>query len=231
MKNTIKTLVITLFAITLATLSSAQTVRDVSFFDGIETYGSLSVTLIKSNNPRVEIDMIKGDESDIITKIKKKTLILKTKNKWMTLGKVNPRAKIKVYYKNLDDISGAAGSSIVGNDVIQGDDLDISTSSGASVKLEIDCTSIDIDASSGGALRISGSATQAEIEASSGGAVQAKGLIAKHVEAEASSGGAITCHASKSIEADASSGGAISYSGNPSHKEIESGFSGSVSGN
>lgn len=231
MKNTIKTYCIILAMISITTFSSAQTVRNVAFFDGIETYGNLSVTLIQSNTTKVEIDMIKGDESDIITKIKKNTLTLKTKNQWKTVRKVNPRAKVKVYYKNLDDISGAAGSSIVGNDVIEGNDLDVSSSSGASVKLEVSCTSIDVDASSGGVLRISGSASQAEIEASSGGAIQANKLIVKHVEAEASSGGAITCHASKSIEANASSGGAISYSGNPSHKEIESGFSGSVSGN
>jgi len=220
-----------LFLFVVLAISIQAQERQVDFFNGISTGGNVSVKLEKADKQGVKIKMIKGDAKDVITDVSDKTLKVKIKNKWSNSwsGK-QTKAKVIVYYTELDDISASAGSSIMSDDVIVANDLDIEASSGASIRLEIKTDELDSGVSSGGSVKLSGNSSTAEFEASSGGSLKARDLIAKDVEAEASSGGSISCHATKSIEAEASSGGSISYDGEPKSVEIDSGRSGSISG-
>lgn len=214
------------------TLLAATTVltgqsRKVGSFSGISTSGSVEVKLEKADSPSVSYKMIRGNSEDLITKVKGDVLQVYIKQSWGI--KKNAKAKVIVYYTELNDISASAGSSLVSADVIKSDNLEIDCSSGASAKLELDTRTTEIGASSGASIRVSGRAGAAELDASSGASVGASDLIAKHVEAEASSGASVSCHATDSIEAEASSGGSVNYSGNPDKKEISKNRSGSVS--
>jgi len=212
--------------VSAATILTAQT-REVGTFSALSTSGSVEVKLEKADSPSVSYKMLRGDSDDLITKVKGDVLQVYIKQSWGI--KKNAKAKVIVYYTELNDISASAGSSLVNEGVIESNNLEIDCSSGASAKLEIDAHNAEIGASSGASLRVSGRAGSAELDASSGASVSAADLVAKHVEAEASSGASVSCHATDSIEAEASSGGSVSYEGNPDKKEISKNRSGSVS--
>lgn len=227
MKTLTKTFLFTIAMVFALASSYAQT-RDVGNFDGVSVGGSIEVKLVKSDSPSLKYKMLQGDEENLITKVDDGVLRIKIKNSW-GFGNKSAKAKIVVYYTELNEISASAGSKVLSEEVIAADRMKISCSSGASINLEIDAKKVNLGASSGGSANVSGSADMLSVGASSGGSVNAGDLISKQVDAEASSGGSVSCHASESIEADSSSGGSIDYGGNPKNKDISNNRSGSVS--
>lgn len=215
-----------LLLVSMVNIISAQS-RDVGNFSGVSTSGNLDVKLIKSDNPSVKIKMIKGNAEDVITTVKGNDLTLKIKNKWGVFNN-KTKAKIIVYYTELNDIDASAGSSIIAENEISSNKLDIDASSGSSINLGIAATDLEVDCSSGASVVLKGETKNADYDASSGASIVAKNVVAKRVRAEASSGASIGCHADDKIKAEASSGASISYRGEPSEKDISKGVSGSV---
>ena len=128
------------------------------------------------------------------------------------------RAKAKKVYLTVTDIEelrATSGSDVISESVIKASDLDVSTSSGADMNIEVEADNITSSSSSGSDLRIKGTAKTHTTSATSGSSVHAYGLESKDVMAKVSSGADITVFASESIEAKASSGGDIRYKGSP----------------
>ena len=212
--------------VSMVYIMTAQT-RDVGYFNSVSTSGNLAVKLVKSDSPSIKIKMIKGDAEDVLSTVKGKELSLKIKNKWGVFNN-RTKAKVIVYYTDLNEIDASAGSSIIAENEIESKDLEIDASSGASINLGIATTDLEVDCSSGASIVLKGSTNTADYDASSGASVVAKNVVAKKVRAEASSGASIGCHADDKINAEASSGGSVSYKGEPKEKNISKGVSGSV---
>ena len=217
MKKFTNLLLASLFVISL----SAQT-RSLSNFNEIGVSGSITATLVKSNETKIDIKMIKGDEESLITEVEDGKLTVKFKKGLMNWNN-NKKAEVTIYYKNLDEIDASAGCSVSSEEVVSGNSLDLDVSSGASVRLEVEGEMVDVDASSGATVTVKGSSERADIDASSGASVNAQYLEANHTSADVSSGASISCVAHKSIEAEASSGGSIKYKGDPAQKNIDVG--------
>lgn len=128
------------------------------------------------------------------------------------------RAKARKVYLtviSIEELKATSGSDVFSQGVIKAKDLDLSTSSGADMRIEIDAYNVTTHSSSGSDLRVSGKANTHETSASSGSSINAYGLESKEVTAKVSSGADIGVFASESINARASSGGDIRYKGNP----------------
>ena len=128
------------------------------------------------------------------------------------------RAKARKVYltvTSIEELKATSGSDVFSQGVIKAEDLDLSTSSGADMRIEIDAYNVTTHSSSGSDLRVTGKANTHETSASSGSSINAYGLESKDVTAKVSSGADIGVFASESISARASSGGDIRYKGNP----------------
>ena len=128
------------------------------------------------------------------------------------------RAKARKVYltvTSIEELKATSGSDVFSQGVIKAEDLDLSTSSGADMRIEIDAYNVTTHSSSGSDLRVTGKANTHETSASSGSSINAYGLESKDVTAKVSSGADIGVFASESINARASSGGDIRYKGNP----------------
>lgn len=124
--------------------------------------------------------------------------------------------KVYVTYRdNLESIGASSGARITTKQVLEGEDLDLSASSGGSIQTTAVVRNIDTNASSGGTLKIAGSTESLEADASSGGLIKAQELKAKYADAQASSGGTIDIMVTDRLKARASSGGDIDYWGQP----------------
>ena len=219
---TTTTLIIALFL----TISLGAQTRQIGDFTGIKVSTSVSVKLVKADAPKIEYKMIKGDESSLITEVKGKNLIVKTKSKFG--GYNNAQAKVIVYYTKLDDISVSAGASVKCDDPIRAQDMDIDVSSGSSADIEVIAKTIDAEASSGASLKLEGSAKKAEYDASRGSTINAKMMICDYVNADVSTGATIKAHVNKKLNAEASSGGSIRYTGDAEDNNIDKGWSGQI---
>ena len=123
--------------------------------------------------------------------------------------------KVHLTVTTLEELKATSGSDVVSQNIIKAKDLEVSTSSGADMKIEVDAENVVSSSSSGSDLRISGKALTHSTSASSGSSVHAYGLESKEVTARASSGADVGVYASESIDAKASSGGDVRYKGNP----------------
>ena len=226
MKNLLKANLILIFLLSFL-VSYGQSVRNVDSFSKIKASTSVKVKLIKGDKQRVEFKMLKGDESRLVTEVKDDQLIIKIKSKTLSWGN-NAKAAVKVYYTLLTDIEASAGATIKADEPIVAGDMDVESSSGSTIDIEVEAQSIDAEATSGSRLVLEGSAKSGEFEVSSGAKLDASDLICERVDADASSGGNLRVHADKKLNADASSGGSIKYKGSVENVNTDSGWSGKV---
>ena len=166
----------------------------------------------------------------IITEVEEGQLRIYTKkNIWKAASK-----KVYLTVNALEALSASSGSSVVFENRLKATDLELSTSSGASLKIgvdtrslmaksssgssskiEVNASSVTTKSSSGASLRISGETITHETSASSGGSIRGNGLVSKKVIAKASSGASVSVYASESIDGKSSSGGGIRCEGDP----------------
>lgn len=219
-----KTLILIAFLLPL--ISFSQKVKKVERFDKLKVSTDIQATLVQSDHYKVEYKMMKGDDEALVIENKGNTLVIKIKSGgWFSSSK----AMVTIYAPELQAISISAGASLVTEGTYVVNELNVSASSGASTRLDLEGKNLNFDVSSGASLSVKGSAHRVEADVSSGGSFNGKKLMAKHAEADVSSGGMIKIHCTESIDADASSGGSIKYFGNPKKKNVDSGYSGSIS--
>lgn len=143
------------------------------------------------------------------------------------------RAKARKVYltvTTLEELKATSGSDVFSQGTIKATDLEVSTSSGADMRIEVDAENVVSHSSSGSDLRISGTSRTHNTSASSGSSIHAYGLESKDVTAKVSSGADIGVYASESIDARASSGGDIRYKGNPEKVNKKTSSGGGVRG-
>jgi len=136
--------------------------------------------------------------------------------------------KVMVSFKDISKISSSSGSDVYSTNTITTENLEISTSSGSDMELDVDTHVIECSSSSGSDLRLSGKTDKLYADASSGSDIKAGNLKTSTCEARASSGADITVNTAKELYAKASSGGDIKYYGNPDKVSKKDGVSGSI---
>ncbi|MBL4604373.1 MAG: DUF2807 domain-containing protein [Flavobacteriaceae bacterium] len=142
------------------------------------------------------------------------------------------RAKARKVYltvTTLEELKATSGSDVFSENTIKANDLEVSTSSGADMRIEVDADNVTSRSSSGADLRISGIANSHSANASSGSSIHAYNLKSKNVTAKVSSGADISVFATESINARASSGGDIRYKGSPEKVNKKTSSGGGVS--
>ena len=123
--------------------------------------------------------------------------------------------KIIVTYKDLSKITSTSGSDVFSTNTINADHLELDSSSGSDMKLDVNTNTLSCHSSSGSDLKLSGSTEKLVAKATSGSDIKADGLISQSSHVTANSGADITVNTAKEITADANSGGDIKYYGNP----------------
>lgn len=137
--------------------------------------------------------------------------------------------KVYVTVTSLEELRATSGSDVVSESVLRVQDLEVSTTSGANMRIEVDADNVTSSSSSGSDLRISGKSNTHSSSASSGSSIKSYELESRDVTAKVSSGADIYIYASESINARASSGGDIRYKGNPEKVNRKTSSGGGVS--
>lgn len=201
-------------------------IRAVSGFTGINVSEGILVELTYGEKEFVEVTADADYIDRVVTEINGTELDIHIKgNNW---NGWNKKVLVKVTATKVNSIEVSSGASVTSQNLIESDDLRMSSSSGANLKIAFKAPKAKCEASSGASAKLKGVAKYFDTDASSGSNIQAGEVKAIKVKASASSGASISVDAEEEINADASSGGSIKYSGSPKMVDIEKSSGGSV---
>lgn len=193
-------------------------------FNAIKASQGLEVYLTQGNEERIVIEADENLIKLIKTEVKDNELrIYAEKN----IGYASSK-KIMVTFKDLSKITSTSGSDVISTNTITANHLELNSSSGSDMKLNVKTTTLHCNSSSGSDIKISGNTQKLVADASSGSDIKASELIAISSQVKATSGADITVNTAKELTADANSGGDIKYYGNPDIVNKTDSHSGSI---
>jgi len=140
-------------------------------------------------------------------------------------------ATVKKVFVTVPDISlikASAGSNVFSETLINSKSLDLSSSAGSNMKLDVNTQNLDASVSAGSNIKLEGKTENFYGKASSGSNLKAEELTSKYCEVKVSSGANIWISVQEDLKAGASSGGNIFYYGNPGSTDINKSSGGNV---
>jgi len=193
-------------------------------FNEIRVSRGLDVYLTQSDDVSLFVEADENLHDIIITKVKNGVLMITT-DESISFSKAQ---KVMLSFNNISKITATSGSDLYSTNTIVADNLELTTTSGSDMEIDIDTQVADCSSTSGSDLRVSGITNKLYADATSGSNIKAGNLKAKISEARATSGADITLNTSDELYAKASSGGDIKYYGNPKKITKKDGVSGSI---
>ena len=195
-----------------------------SDFNAIEVSRGLDVYLTQGETEGIRVQADKNLQEIIKVEVENGVLNIYAEENISSAAS----KKVMVNFKNINKILTSSGSDVVSTTIITADKLEIHTSSGCDVELEVDVENLICEASSGSDIKLSGITSTFRADASSGSDIKAAQLKALKTNAQANSGADITVNTSKELTANANSGGDIKYYGNPEKVEKNDSPSGNI---
>lgn len=209
MKMKMKKVFLVAIAIT-SQVTFAQITKKLGDFNSVKVFDKLKVTLIASNDNKVVISGDKEKEVEVVNN--NGELKLRMQLKQMLSGDA---VSIKLYYKNIDEISATEGSSVSGDAVFKQTIFDLSVKEGAKINVKVDAQKVNVKAVTGGVIELSGAAANQDVVIMSGGILKARNLHTSQTTVNLSAGGNAEINASTLVDAKVKAGGTVSIYGKP----------------
>jgi hypothetical protein len=180
-------------------------------FSSIKASEGLDVYLTQSDTESISVEADENLHDLILTEVEDGVLKLHTKE---NIGRASSR-RVNVSFKNISSITSTSGSDVYSTNTITANRLDLKSTSGSDMNLNVNTSILNCKSTSGSDLKLSGKTIKLVAEATSGSDIKAADLTAESSEVKASSGADITVNTTKALTARATSGGDIKYYGNP----------------
>jgi hypothetical protein len=193
-------------------------------FSEIRVSRGLDVYLTQGDNVSLLVEADENLHDIIITEVENGVLRITTDEN-IAFSKSK---KVMLTFKDVTKIKATSGSDVFSTNTIVADNLELTTTSGSDMELDINVQVADCSSTSGSDLRVSGTTNKLYASATSGSDIKAGNLKAKVSEARATSGADITLNTSEELYAKATSGADIKYYGNPERVTKKDGVSGSI---
>lgn len=193
-------------------------------FHSIKATEGLDVYLTQGNSESIKVQADENLHDIILTEVKDGVLYIHTEENISH----SSAQKVMVEFDDIEKITSTSGSDVYSTNTIKADKLELKSTSGSDMELEINANSVICKSTSGSDLILSGTTDRFSAESTSGSDIKASKLKAKVVDAKATSGSDITLYSSEELTAKATSGGDITYYGNPDKVNKSDSVSGNV---
>ncbi|OOG69832.1 head GIN domain-containing protein [Flavobacterium sp. A45] len=194
-------------------------------FKNVEINNALDLVIEQSDKTEIIVEADDNLQKEITTKVENGVLVISCK--FGNFINVSSK-KITVKMPVIEGIEASSASTVNANTTLKGSNLNLASSSAASINLTTEYETVQLSTSSASNQTIKGKALHVEAEASSGSVINTTDLLANEVVASSSSGASITVHPIVNLKAKASSGGNITYNGTPKSIQKEENSGGSV---
>lgn len=198
-----------LFSVTLFAQDAITT--KLGDFNTVKVFNGLTVELKKSNSAKIEIS---GPQANDVS-VKNSNGILKIRLKFPK-GFIADKVKIVLYYdSDISVLDVNEGASIISEETVNQQHLELRAQEGARVQLNIDIKYLVVKSVSGGLISLIGESENQTIEATTGGFYNGFDLNSKQAIVMSSSGANVEVKASEMLDANVRFGGSIYYKGTP----------------
>lgn len=208
MKNIILTLAV-LF-ITVSIFAQNPLEKKVGNFNEVKVFDLIKISLVKSNENKV---IITGDDIggvEVINKdgkLKVRMKIDRSFNGRMTF--------VAVHYKNLDIIDANEGSIIIGNELIEQDNIELRAQEGATIQVGLVTKNVNIRAVTGGIIVTRGKSQFQEVVLNTGGIYEGREFETKDTNVTIRAAGEAEIKASGIVNVKIRAGGDVIIYGDP----------------
>jgi hypothetical protein len=182
-------------------------------FDELRISGMIDAVLVPSDREEVIFE-VRGAKEDILD--------IEHRGDELRLSLINRiyepdvYVRAEIHYKELNYLRAFAGAEVRSDAPLRsGDNLEVRSSAGAEVYLEVTAQKLFVAVSEGGSIALTGSADDLEVSAQTGGIFDGVNLTSRTAYARAALGGEATVYATERLEARTNTGGEISYRGDP----------------
>lgn len=204
---------LTLLLVFISTLTFAQEkiITKLGDFNTLKVYNGLTVELKKGESSRVEIT---GSQSKDVS-IKNSNGILKIRLHFPDSFTAED-VKIVLYYtKNIDVLDANEGGTIISDETIKQQLLEVKVQEGAKIYLDVNTKHLTVKSVSGGIIELNGTTDNQNVEVTTGGIYEAYDLQSKQTIVVSASGATAEVNASEILDAKVRFGGNIYYIGAP----------------
>jgi hypothetical protein len=203
-------------------LAFAQISRKVGEFSSLKVYDKITVTLIPSNENRVESNV---EDTSLETVNKNGELKIKMAPAQILQG---DRVSVKVYYQNINDIQASQGSKVDSDKTLKARMLTLTSNEGSKINLDIETGKLNVKTNSGGEITVKGDADSQDIIVNSGGKFYGQNLDSQSATVTANAGGIAEVFASGSVDAKTRAGGIIDVYGDPDDRKFKNVIGGKI---
>lgn len=216
MKNLVLSIVLAFTgSVSFAQSDMSKQGRQVGEFDKISVCCGINVYITDGYSPELTVEVNDISLFDIVkTEVTDSTLFISIDNDKQR-STMNAKINVHLFADNLAQLKASSGADIFSVGELYAEDITLSATSGADIKLDLNTSKLACDVSSGSNIELKGRTTYAKLEASSAGDISMEKMIAKVVDASASSGSDIYVYVTDELNANASSGSDIKYKGQP----------------
>jgi len=199
--------------------------RIIESFDKLDVFGNIEVEMILSDTESINIFTTNVDPSEVETVVKDKLLKIKMKS---NLFDDDVKVKIILRYKEITDISSNAAADINVKDLIKGDKLFLTATSGGRIKLKVELDTINLKSYQGAHIDISGTVVFQESFVNTGGVLSGSDLSSDEVLIKMNTGGKAEIIVNKSLDANVNTGASLNYFGTPIKENIKTTLGGKI---
>jgi hypothetical protein len=180
-------------------------------FTTVKVFNGLTVELQKANSSKIENS---GSQASDVS-VKNSNGTLKITLKFLKNFSAE-NIKIVLYYdKDISVLDANEGASIISEETIKQQHLEVRTQEGAKIDLDINTKYLSVKSVSGGLIYLSGETENQTIEATTGGIYSGFDLQSNQAIAMSSSGANVEVKISELLDASVRFGGSIYYDGTP----------------
>lgn len=193
MKNKLSFIVL-ISTLALTSFAQQREDRNVGDFTKIEVGYGIDLVLTQGNSRDVEVTAPDDVIDKVITEVNGITLEIKMKkgkSSW-SWGKKDENISVAITMPELEGIAASGGSNVEARGTFRGDHLEIESSGGSDIELEIQYNSLACNSSGGSDVTLDGQVKEIRVTASGGSDIEAKQLEVSEVCNVTASGGSDT---------------------------------------
>ena len=203
------TLLLILFSATL--FAQEPIITKLGDFNTVKVFNGLTVELKKASSSKIEISGSQAEDVSIINSDEVLKIRLKFPESFIAED-----VKIVLYYAHdIAILDANEGASIISDEIIKQQHLEVRTQEGAKIKLNINTKYLSVKSVSGGIISLIGVTESQTVEAATGSIYSSYGLQSKQAVVTSASGANVEVKASELLDANVRFGGSILYKGKP----------------
>lgn len=201
-----------------------EEVRQVGEFDQIDVSRGMNVYVTQGSPARVVVVADNNLHEIIETRVEGQVLKVYV-NENIRWAK---EKKVMITVEKLSGLETSSGSNAWSQNQITTDDIELKSTSGSNLTIDVDAKNLTADCSSGANIKLSGMAREADLEASSGANLIGEALKVDDCRMKTSSGANVSATVNERLDAKASSGGNIVYFGEPKSTDVSTSSGGNI---